>query len=69
MHAHFRLFGPERFTGSAEVEKDVASRILQKLYSSGSELCKLDRGGKSEGVLEEEMAWKSEFCGYEVLDV
>ena len=70
MHAHFRLFGPERFNGGSDVGKIVAERVynlLERDANRGGDakkkkvsFYKLDRGGKHMEMVDGDTAMKSE---------
>jgi hypothetical protein len=46
MHAHFCLFGPERFPGGSNIELEIALRLFHSLKSRGVTFAKLPRGHK-----------------------
>lgn len=59
LSAHFRLFGPERFTGGSVVEKAVGESIMEKIIS----------GGYHEGVVGEVTLYKMHRSGNELEEV
>jgi hypothetical protein len=74
MHAHFRLFGPNRFTGGSNIEKVVGERILDRILSGyyhrdvGNTkttvvtLYKLNRAGDDVEEIFHSVALRSESC-------
>lgn len=74
MHAHFRLFGPNRFTGGSNIEKVVGERILERILSGYYHrdvgdtkstvvtLYKLNRAGDDVEEIFHSVALRSELC-------
>jgi hypothetical protein len=46
MHAHFRLFGPERFLGGSGLELEIATRLLHSLKMGGVTFTKAPRSSE-----------------------
>jgi hypothetical protein len=74
MHAHFRLLGPNRFTGGSNIEKVVGERILDRILSGDYHrdvgdtkttvvtLYKLNRAGDDVEEIFHSVALRSELC-------